>query len=60
MVGLSMVGYHHWTWTVIAGAPSAPGEDDKFELSRTWSGTLYRNGGYFGQENSDQKIEHTR
>lgn len=25
--------------------------------SETWSGTLYRNGGYFGDANSDERLE---
>src|SRR5512139_2970107 len=45
----------------MPSVPGTPGSNaDEAQVSMhatTWKGTLYRNGGYFGAENSDENIE---
>jgi hypothetical protein len=42
----------------VPGAPSSSADEAQASMhATTWKGTLYRNGGYFGPENSDESIE---
>jgi hypothetical protein len=44
--------------SLIAGAPSDPANSNfaNDEPSQAWKGTLYRNGGNYGLENSDEQL----
>jgi hypothetical protein len=42
---------------VIAGAPSNEAIEPEAAAAPVWEGTLYRNGGYFGEQNSDTRLE---
>lgn len=45
---------------IIAGAPSSDAGESEAKPGQAWQGTLYRNGGHFGLENSDDNLEMQR